>query len=146
MMLEVARSIVQGPSPPKRSMMFIGFDLEEVGLFGSRYFVAHPPVALEKVVLFITADMIGRSLAGVCASHVFVMGTENAPGLRPGSTRRARAARSRSVCSAPISWCSIGATTGRSAAAAFLFSSSRPAKTRAITRPTIPPTRSTTPS
>ena len=27
--------------------------------------------------------MIGRSLAGVCESHVFVMGTENAPGLRP---------------------------------------------------------------
>ncbi len=83
MMLEVARSIVQGPVPPKRSMMFIGFDLEEIGLFGSRYFVAHSPVPLEKVALFVTADMIGRSLAGVCESHVFVMGTENAPGLRP---------------------------------------------------------------
>jgi hypothetical protein len=83
MMLEVARSIVQGAVPPKRSMMFIGFDLEEIGLYGSRYFVAHSPVPLEKVALFITADMIGRSLAGVCESHVFVMGTENAPGLRP---------------------------------------------------------------
>jgi len=83
MMLEVARSFVRGPSRPKRSMMFIGFDLEEVGLFGSRYFVAHPPVALDKVALFVTADMIGRSLAGVCPSHVFVMGTENAPALRP---------------------------------------------------------------
>jgi hypothetical protein len=83
MMLEVARSMVQAPSPPKRSLMFIGFDLEEAGLFGSRYFVAHPPVAIEKVALCITADMIGRSLAGVCPSHVFVMGTENAPGLRP---------------------------------------------------------------
>ena len=83
MMLEVARSVVQAPAPPKRSMMFIGFDLEEIGLFGSRYFVAHPPVPLEKVVLFVTADMIGRSLAGVCPSHVFVIGTEHAPGLRP---------------------------------------------------------------
>jgi hypothetical protein len=83
MMLEVARSVVGGSVPPKRSMMFIGFDLEEIGLFGSRYFVAHAPVPLEKVVLFVTADMIGRSLAGVCESHVFVMGTENAPGLRP---------------------------------------------------------------
>ena len=27
--------------------------------------------------------MIGRSLAGVCGDHVFVMGTEHAPGLRP---------------------------------------------------------------
>ena len=82
MMLELARSIVQGPVPPKRSIMFIGFDLEEIGLFGSRYFVAHPPVPLDRVSLFVTADMIGRSLAGVCESHVFVMGTENAPGLR----------------------------------------------------------------
>ena len=83
MMLEVARSLAKAPSPPRRSVLFIGFDLEEVGLFGSRYFVAHAPVALDKVVLFVTADMIGRSLAGVCDSYVFVMGSENAPGLRP---------------------------------------------------------------
>ena len=70
--------------------MFIGFDLEEVGLFGSRYFVAHPPVPLEQVVLFVTADMIGRSLAGVCEIHVFVMGTEHAPGLRPWIDEAAR--------------------------------------------------------
>ena len=31
MMLEVARTIAQAPEPPKRSMMFIGFDLEEIG-------------------------------------------------------------------------------------------------------------------
>jgi hypothetical protein len=90
MMLEVARSIVQGPARPRRSMMFIGFDLEEIGLYGSRYFVAHAPVPLEKVVLFVTADMIGRSLAGVCESHVFVLGTENAPGLRPWIDQAAR--------------------------------------------------------
>jgi hypothetical protein len=83
MMLEVARSIAQARLPPKRSLMFIGFDLEEVGLFGSRYFVAHAPVPLERVALFITADMIGRSLGGVCPAHVFVLGTENAPALRP---------------------------------------------------------------
>jgi Zn-dependent M28 family amino/carboxypeptidase len=83
MMLEVARSRAQTPISPRRSMMFIGFDLEEIGLFGSRFFVAHSPVPLEKVVLFVTADMIGRSLAGVCPHYVFVMGTENAPGLRP---------------------------------------------------------------
>jgi hypothetical protein len=83
MMLEVARSLVTSRSPPRRSMIFIGFDLEEFGLFGSRYYVAHPPVPLEKVVLFVTADMIGRALAGVCPAHVFVIGSEHAPGLRP---------------------------------------------------------------
>ena len=90
MMLEVARSLVQGPAPPKRSMMLIGFDLEEIGLFGSRYFVAHPPVPLDKIALFITADMIGRAMAGICESHVFVLGTENAPGLRPWIDEAAR--------------------------------------------------------
>jgi Zn-dependent M28 family amino/carboxypeptidase len=90
MMLEVARSIVHAATPPKRSLMFIGFDLEEVGLFGSRYFAAHPPVPLDRVALFITADMIGRALAGVCDTHVFVIGTENAPGLRPWIDESAR--------------------------------------------------------
>jgi Zn-dependent M28 family amino/carboxypeptidase len=90
MMLEVARSIVQAPERPRRSLVFIGFDLEEVGLFGSRYYVAHPPVPLEKVVLFITADMIGRSLGGVCPSHVFVIGSEHAPGLRAWVNEAAR--------------------------------------------------------
>jgi hypothetical protein len=83
MMLEVARCVAQSPAKPGRSIMFIGFDLEETGLFGSRYFVAHSPVPLERVALFITADMIGRSLAGVCDDHVFILGTEHAPGLRP---------------------------------------------------------------
>ena len=97
MMLEVARTIAQSPETPRRSLMFIGFDLEEAGLFGSRYFVAHSPVPLERVSLFITADMISRALAGVCDSHVFVMGSENAPGLRPGSRKPRAAVRCRST-------------------------------------------------
>ena len=83
MMLELARSLAGAPGPPSRGVMFVGFDLEEVGLFGSRYFAEHPPVPLDHVALFVTADMIGRSLGGVCDRHVFVMGTEHAPGLRP---------------------------------------------------------------
>ena len=87
MMLEVARCVTKAPRPPKRSIMFIGFDLEEAGLYGSRYFVAHSPIPLERIALFVTADMIGRSLAGVCGDHVFVIGTEHAPGSGRGSRR-----------------------------------------------------------
>ena len=90
MMLEVARSFVEAKSGPRRSVMFIGFDLEEIGLFGSRYFVEHPPVPLDKIALFVTADMIGRALGGVCTSYVFVMGTEYSPGLRPWIEQSAR--------------------------------------------------------
>jgi Zn-dependent M28 family amino/carboxypeptidase len=83
MMLEVARSLVEAPQKSRRSLMLVSFDLEENGLFGSRYFVDHPPIPLDKVKLFITADLIGRSLGGVCGSFVFVMGTERAPEIRP---------------------------------------------------------------
>src|SRR5271165_6279753 len=90
MMLEVARSMTSASSPPRRSLMFIGFDLEEKGLFGSRYFVAHPPVPLRQVVLFVTADMIGRSLLGLGDRRVFVLGTEHAPSLRTWLDQAAR--------------------------------------------------------
>jgi hypothetical protein len=90
MMLEVARNFSESPRKPRRSMMFVGFDLEELGLFGSRYFVAHPPVPLGSIALFITADMIGRALAGVCQDDVFVLGSEYAPGLRPWIEAAAR--------------------------------------------------------
>jgi hypothetical protein len=83
MMLEVARDLSRRADRPARSVMLIGFDLEEVGLFGSRYFIEHSPVPLDRIKLFITADMIGRSLGGVCTANVFVLGTEHAPALRP---------------------------------------------------------------
>jgi hypothetical protein len=89
MMLEVARVLAGADPSPRRSVMFIGFDLEEKGLFGSRYFAAHPPVPLRQVVLFVTADMIGRSLLGLGDRRVFVLGTEHAPGLRPWIDRAA---------------------------------------------------------
>jgi hypothetical protein len=89
MMLEVARSLVNAPEKPRRSLMFVGFDLEEDGLYGSRYFVEHSPVPMSRIALFLTADMIGRSLGGVCDPYVFVMGSEHAPGLRPWITEAA---------------------------------------------------------
>jgi hypothetical protein len=83
MLLEAARCFAGADAlKSRRSIMFVGFDLEEAGLFGSRYFAQHPPVPLEKVSLFLTADMIGRSLGGVCKEYVFVLGTERIPGVR----------------------------------------------------------------
>lgn len=87
MMIEVARSLVESPTKPKRSVMFVGFDLEEAGLWGSRYFAEHMPVPLEKVKLFVTADMIGRALGGVCERQVFVMGSEHIAPIRESLER-----------------------------------------------------------
>jgi Zn-dependent M28 family amino/carboxypeptidase len=81
MMLEVARKLSTGPKP-RRSIVFIGFDLEERLLWGSRWFAAHPPWPIERVKLFITADMIGRSLGNLDLDSIFVLGSEHAPSLK----------------------------------------------------------------
>lgn len=82
MMLEVARQISVMKQQPKRSVVFVGFDMEEQMLWGSRWFVAHPPWPIENVKLFLTADMIGRSLGDLPLPTVFVMGSEHAPQLK----------------------------------------------------------------
>lgn len=82
MMLEIARCMAAAEARPRRSVLFVGFDLEEYGLLGSRYFVEHPPMPLAKIKLFVTADMIGRSLGGVCDGLVFVFGTQTSPSLK----------------------------------------------------------------
>ncbi len=89
MMLEVARSLVESPRFAHRGVLFVGFDLEErgpkgeFGLRGSQFFAKHPPIPLEQVGLFVTADMIGRSLGGLCKTDVFVLGSEREPAVRP---------------------------------------------------------------
>jgi len=84
MVLEVARRLAaRAPEDrPDRAVMFVFFGQEETGLIGSRHFANHPPRPLEDLALFMTADMIGRSLCDVCGSHLFVMGTEHAPEIR----------------------------------------------------------------
>lgn len=83
MLLEVARSLADSPDRPRRSVLFVAFDLEENGLWGSRYLVEHPPVPLDQIGLFLTADLIAGSLGGVCDDQVFVIGSERAPEVRP---------------------------------------------------------------
>lgn len=48
---------------PKRSMIFIWDSGEEVGLWGTRHFVANPPVPLSSIVAHINIDMIGATRA-----------------------------------------------------------------------------------
>jgi hypothetical protein len=87
MMLEVARRISGANSKPRRSIVFVGFDLEERMLWGSRWFAAHPPWPLTQVKLFMTADMIGRSLGNLPLPTVFVLGSEHSPRVRKALDR-----------------------------------------------------------
>jgi len=83
MLLEVARQMATGTERPRRSIAFVSFDLEEHLLWGSRWFVAHPPFPLAQTRLFMTADMIGRSLGDLPLQSIFVMGSEHGAGLKP---------------------------------------------------------------
>lgn len=58
-LLAIAQAVAQRADKPARTIAFVTFSAEEQGLVGSTYFVAHPPLALTKVVQFINLDMIG---------------------------------------------------------------------------------------
>jgi len=47
-------------SPYRRSLLFIAFGAEEVGLLGSAYFVEHPLIPLDSAVAMFNFDMVGR--------------------------------------------------------------------------------------
>lgn len=81
MLLAVARAMVRADCRPKRSVLFVNFDLEENLLWGSRWFVEHSPVSLQQIRLFITADLIGRNLMDLDWPALFVMGGERGDSL-----------------------------------------------------------------
>jgi hypothetical protein len=56
--LELARYF--GQHPPRRSVIFGLWGAEEVGIHGSRYFVANAPVPMEQVVAHVNFDGVGR--------------------------------------------------------------------------------------
>jgi hypothetical protein len=63
--LEIARALAVGPRP-RRTIVFLATTGEEVGLLGTRWYVAHPVVPLARMTANLEIEMIGRpdSLAG----------------------------------------------------------------------------------
>lgn len=63
--LQIAKAIAAGPAP-RRTVVFVTFTGEEMGLLGTRYYLAQPTVPLERTVAQFQIEMIGRpdSLAG----------------------------------------------------------------------------------
>ena len=82
MLLEVAERLVLQEKKPRRTILFAAFDLEEAGLQGSTHFATHPPRDIHKLKAFLTADMLGRSMANVMDEYVFALGSETSSHLR----------------------------------------------------------------
>lgn len=59
--LEIARQLKNNPNAPRsNNYLFIAFSGEEMGLFGSNYFVQHATVQPESVNYMLNYDMVGR--------------------------------------------------------------------------------------
>jgi hypothetical protein len=56
--LELARLLAARPT--RRSVLFVNFSGEELGLLGSQYFVDHSPVPIDSIVAMLNFDMVGR--------------------------------------------------------------------------------------
>ncbi len=64
-LVEVATAFAKNPVKPKRSIIFMAFFGEEMGLLGSRHFAENSPVDLTKMVAELQMDMVGRDSEGV---------------------------------------------------------------------------------
>ena len=81
-MLVLARRLVKAytdaaPEANLRSVLFLAFSAEEMGLNGSRAYVKSPSIPADKVDIMLNMDMIGRMRAG----ELVVGGVESAKGF-----------------------------------------------------------------
>ena len=74
--LELAR--ILAANPPRRSIIFVNFSAEELGVLGSAWFVDHLPVPITSIVAMINFDMVGR----LRNDRLIVYGTATATELK----------------------------------------------------------------
>ncbi|MFM8261815.1 MAG: M28 family metallopeptidase [Pirellula sp.] len=60
-LLSIAKAIAANPTKPKRSILFMWFAAEEIGLVGSAHYVNNPILPLEKMICMLNVDMVGRN-------------------------------------------------------------------------------------
>lgn len=60
MVMSLADRLALEKGKTRRSIIFVAFSSEEIGLIGSKYFISHPPVELKKIKAMFNFDMVGR--------------------------------------------------------------------------------------
>ncbi|MFY9609392.1 MAG: M20/M25/M40 family metallo-hydrolase [Blastocatellia bacterium] len=78
-LLELARSLAAQRVKPKRSIVFIAFSGEEMGLLGSAAYAKKPAAPLASTVAMLNMDMIGRLREG----SLFIGGVGTSPAWKP---------------------------------------------------------------
>lgn len=59
--LQIAKALHANPQKPRRSILYMAFAAEEMGLVGSKHYVENPIKPLSKAVCMLNIDMIGRN-------------------------------------------------------------------------------------
>jgi hypothetical protein len=77
-LLTLAQRLSRLPERPMRTVVFAAFTGEELGLYGSRHFVAHPPFPITSTKAMVNLDMVGR----MTDNRVTVSGIDSAKELR----------------------------------------------------------------
>ena len=75
--IELAEAFALSEERPRRTLLFAAFSGEEEGLLGSNHYVRNPTFPVEKTILMVNFDMIGRSTE----RKVTVEGTKSGEGL-----------------------------------------------------------------
>lgn len=73
--IELARAL-SGTGPHRMNVMFVAYGSEEAGLLGSRYFVAHPPIPLERLKANLEIEMIADQDPQLPAGVMMMTGFE----------------------------------------------------------------------
>ena len=76
-LLAIAKAFATGVKP-KRSIVLVWHAGEERGLWGSRYFVDHPPMPIDRIVAQLNLDMVGRNRDDKAAESdtVYLIGSD----------------------------------------------------------------------
>ena len=78
-LLELAHKLQSNRQLLKRSILLVGFDAEEKGLLGSKFFIANPTIEKNNIVTMINMDMIGK----MKDSTVMIGGVGTSPKFKP---------------------------------------------------------------
>jgi len=113
-LIDIAAELKKEGARPRRSVLFVFFTGEELDLFGSKYFTAKPPVAMNAIVADLNIDTIH---ALVPLKQVAVMGLEESD--LGNAARRAAASQNITADSARL-WGPNGIAPG-SDNASFIF-------------------------
>jgi hypothetical protein len=73
--LELARALSRAPRT-KRTILFVLFGSEELGGYGNKYFLEHPPVPLNTIVANLEFEMIGRPDPALPTKTLWLTGYE----------------------------------------------------------------------